>query len=492
MITFKRLARGALWNFSGLALPGLVAALAMPRLVSGYGLERFGVLAILWMLVGYFGLFDLGLGRALTQLVSVRLAEREERSLPEVVWAGLTLMGAVGAVLGGALALGAPVLAVHALKLPPGLHAETTAALRLIALGVPVVTVSAGLRGVLEARHDFAGISAIRVAMGTLTYAGPLAVLAVSHSLVPAALTLLAARTVALAAHAWLALRALPALRARAPLRAEVARALLRFGGWMTVSNLVSPIMASLDRLMVGGLFAVGAVAYYATPHELITKLTLVPSALVTVLFPVFSQGLVRQREETGRLFGRALVAVLLALGAVVLVLVCFSDELMTLWMGAEFAERSAPVARWLAAGVLLNGVAFVPVALLHGAGRPDLTAKLHLLELPVYLVAFWGLGHLNGVVGVAQAWSLRVALDALLLLWVARRYIPGTPSLRGFWGALVLVLGAVAAGGWAGGLAARAAVCAAGLVGLVVLGARLLPVRELLAARRATRAVAG
>src|ERR1700723_1921283 len=56
---------------------------------------------------------------------------------------------------------------------------------------------------------------------------------------------------------------------------------LLRFGGWMTVSNIVGPLMVTLDRFLIAGLISVTAVAYYATPYELVTKLLLVPVAVV-------------------------------------------------------------------------------------------------------------------------------------------------------------------------------------------------------------------
>ena len=47
---------------------------------------------------------------------------------------------------------------------------------------------------------------------------------------------------------------------------------LLRFGGWMTVSNIVGPLMVTLDRFLIGALISVSAVAYYATPYEVVSQ----------------------------------------------------------------------------------------------------------------------------------------------------------------------------------------------------------------------------
>src|SRR5258706_12920148 len=120
----RGLLRGALWNQLGQALPVLAALLLVPRLVHGLGVERFGILSLAWMLIGYFTLFDLGVSGALTRLVSERLSTHRREEIPALVWTSLALttaMGAVGAVLIAALA---PWLVGSVLHVPPALRAE--------------------------------------------------------------------------------------------------------------------------------------------------------------------------------------------------------------------------------------------------------------------------------------------------------------------------------------------------------------------------------
>ena len=61
----RTIARNTIWNIVGQSLPLLLAVVAIPLLIRRLGVDRFGVLTLAWALVGYFGLFDLGLGRAL-------------------------------------------------------------------------------------------------------------------------------------------------------------------------------------------------------------------------------------------------------------------------------------------------------------------------------------------------------------------------------------------------------------------------------------------
>lgn len=57
-----------------MAAPMLVGMVAIPHIIENLGGERIGLLAIIWMGVGCFSLFDLGLGRVLTKLVVGRIA----------------------------------------------------------------------------------------------------------------------------------------------------------------------------------------------------------------------------------------------------------------------------------------------------------------------------------------------------------------------------------------------------------------------------------
>ena len=95
----RLLARNAVWNIVGQLAPMLVAVFAIPRLIHGLGPARFGVLTIAWMVVGYFGFFDLGLGRALTKLVADKLGSQKEHELPQLVWSSIAAICLLGFVL---------------------------------------------------------------------------------------------------------------------------------------------------------------------------------------------------------------------------------------------------------------------------------------------------------------------------------------------------------------------------------------------------------
>jgi len=443
-----RLARNVIWNFLGTGAPLLVGIFAIPVLVDELGTERFGVLALAWMIVGYFSLFDLGLGRALTQTLASMLGRRNLDQIPTLFWTAILLMTALG-VLGAIVAFAMSAWLVgDVLKVPTALTRETLTSFYVLAAAIPVVIMTTGLRGTLEAYQRFDLVNAVRIPLGVLTFLGPVVILPWSNTL-PAVIGILAcARLLASIAYALLCCHVEPAICTGFRFDKGLLRTLFTFGGWMTVTNVVGPLMVYMDRFLIGAVVSLTAVAYYATPFEIVSKLLIVPAALMGVVFPAFSSTLAVDRDRAARLFGRVVEYVLLALFPVTLLVVVYAGEGLTIWLGGEFADNSTVVLQLLVIGIFINSHAQVPFGLIQGAGRPDLTAKLHLMELPVYVALLWWLLNDFGIVGAAIAWVLRIVVDTVLLFVLAEKKVLLDYSFNLRWLAIMLIALAVAAGG--------------------------------------------
>lgn len=426
----RLLARNSALNLMGWIVPMAVALVTVPLLIHGMGAERFGTLTVAWVVLGYFSLFDMGVGRALTKVVSERLGTHRDEDLPALVWTALLLMFLLGVAGAATLALLTPWLVGDVLKISAALEAETRHAFYLLAFSLPWVISTTGFSGVLEANQRFGLVSALRVPIGIFTYLSPLAVLPFSRSLTPVVVLLVVGRVIAWSGFLAACLHVLPVLRRRVVFEWGRVRGLVQLGGWMTVSNVVSPLMTYFDRFLVGGLISMAAVAYYVTPYELVTKLLLVPNAMFGVLFPALAATFAADRARTELILGRGVRVLFLVMFPATLVILTLAREGMTLWLGSEFAGHSAGVLRWLAVGVFVNCLAQAPFSLIQGAGRPDITGKLHLVELPLYAGAILFLSRTFGLEGVAMAWVLRVAVDTAVLYVAAGRFLPHGSSL--------------------------------------------------------------
>ncbi len=427
----RLLARNTVLSFLGQATILLMAFLAVPLLIDGLGTARFGVLTLAWVVFSYASLLDLGLGRALTKLTAEKLGAGREEDVPVLFWTGFVVMSVVGALLGLLVALASPWVVADVLNIPESLRDETLNGFLLLAAGVPFVVSSAGVKGTLEAYQRFDLINGLAVPIALVTYFGPVVVLQYTSDLAAVVSIVVAGRLITWAAYLLLALRSIPALRQGFVVSRVPLPALFGVGKWITVTNLVYPLMVTLDRFLIGAMISVTAVAYYAAPYEVVTKLWIVPFALGSVLFPAFALNLAAASGRASELFGRGIRIVFVVLFPLVLMIVTFAYEGLDQWLGQDFAENSGTVAQWLAVGVLIHSLTLIASALVQSA-RPDLYAKLALLELPLYVVALWLCVASYGIEGAAVAWTVRVVLDGAALLAMIRRLLPASiPMLR-------------------------------------------------------------
>lgn len=424
MLASHRLAGNALWNLVGQGAPLISAVVFVPILVRGLGTERFGVLSLAWVVVGYFSLFDIGIGRALTKLVAERLGTHDKSSIPILAWNALVLIGALGTVGGAVLALISPWL-TGVLRVPDELRLEVLCAFRLLGVSIPVVVLSASLRGLLEAYQRFSLVVLVRLPLGVVTFAGPAAVLPFSRSVVAGVSVLVVARIASALVYLHFCSRVHPGVWRWRKADRQVVRTLLTFGGWMTVSNIVSPIMTYMDRFVIGAWLSLSWVTFYAPPYELVARLSVIPDSLMGVMFPAFATVLGVDPPRASRLFRYSVLALAGVMLPITLVIATMAPEGLRMWLGEDFAAKSTTVLRLFAGGALVSSLAQVPFAMIQSSGRADITAKLHLIELPLYLGVFTLLVTRFGIAGAASAWLIRVGLDAVALFVVVGRLLP-------------------------------------------------------------------
>jgi O-antigen/teichoic acid export membrane protein len=243
--------------------------------------------------------------------------------------------------------------------------------------------------------------------------------------------------------------------------RRDLVAPLFRYGGWVTVSGFMNPLLTTLDRFLIGSIAGAKALTYYAVPFNLASRVTVVPWSLSNTLFPRFSA---ISKEERHRLMDEAVHSLSVIQTPLIIAGILIMEPFLAWWVGPEVARNSPFVGEIIALGLWFNGLAYMPYARLQAQGLPDLVAKCHLAELIPYLVFLALALHAWGLVGAALAWSLRVTVDAMLLFWMCG----DTPhAFKGHLPPLLLLgMAAAAVFGFSLGSVSRWAVGASALLG--------------------------
>ncbi len=436
------------FNLVGMALPIVSSLVTVPIYIHHMGVERYGVLSVVWILLGYLGFLDFGLSRASAHALA-RLAHAPAIERGRVLMSALYLNASLGLVGGVVIYLGAGILFERVFGLAPSIWAEVETSLPWIACMLPLALLTGVGIGALEARERFLAANLLQTSALISGQVVPaLAAAFISPSLDMVLPVAFGVR--------FLALLLLFAVLARSErLRfyrydGQAGLSLFQYGAWATVTNIISPILSSIDQFVLGAKSGAGAIAYYAVPMNLATRMQIVAAALSRAVFPRFAR---YEEQEARDLAARATVALAYLFGACCAAGLFLIGPFLSLWISPDFAITAAPIGRVLILGAWINGLAFIALSLLQGRGRPDLAARIHVLELLPFIGILWLLVDRFGALGAAWAWSIRVAVDALLLMWFGG--VRGTttvkllPALAVLAGCFLLIEQNLTAGGW-------------------------------------------
>jgi len=420
------LARNTLWGVVGQVVPMVAALVAIPFLVDHLGLERFGLLNIMLVLFGSFTLLQLGLGRALTQYVSERIGTHEETCVPGIVTVCIGIMFALGCL--GALIMWAltPWLVGHTFNVPLVLQAEAKRGFYVIALTIPVVFISSGVTGILQAYQRFRVINLVRIFTGPWSWLAPLTVSFYSSDYALIVGSIACIRVLSCGFYLVICLHMLRPLGSLRAFEGQRLVALFRYGAWLTVNSIFGLVILYGDRYLIGVRLPLEEVAYYGTPYEVVMKLLVFSQIVTVVLFPAFSISYGRNPERTAYLLERTCKYLIMVLLPIILGLIVFARLGLGLWLGSDFAEQSTDVLQWLGIGVFFGSIVLVFHSMLQGAGRPDLTAKIHMAETVPYVLALWIVLGRYGIEGVAMVLTGRFILELPVHFWLASRLLAG------------------------------------------------------------------
>ncbi len=416
------------YNLIGAAIPLALTFITVPIYLHLVGLDRVGILSLAWLLLGYFGLFDLGLGKATAYRVAAQHdAPAADRAA--TLWGALLVNVAMGLVGGAILWIAGHIYFAYYFKVSEALRPEILAAVPLLALSVPVATLTGVLTGALQGREKFLEINQISTVATLLFQLLPLAVAwFYGPTLTWLLVAALASRALALLA-LWRLCHAEFVRGHSVTLERNTVAALLRYGGWVSVNGLIGPILVIVDRFAIGNVLGSTALGYYHVPFQVAKQLAIIPGSLTGALFPKLTAA---SPDVASALCRKALLTLAATITVPVMVGIFLIEPFLNLWVGSTIGQNSGPVGRILLIGFWCNAMALVPFTQLQAAGRPRLVTIIYILQIPIYLAGLYVGMTYFGVVGCAVALAVRFAVDYLMLSIASEGKIPLMMPLSG------------------------------------------------------------
>lgn len=398
-------------NAAGLVIPGLLFIPAAAYLARTLGVEQFGLLLLMYAMLGYSGIFDAGMTRAVIRKIAQSKTKDEDDFIMGTALGAVLVISAIPVFL---VLFFSDDIAVW-LKVSENYTADTVAGLKLLALVVPLFLITVVAFSYLEGKEEFLKLSLYKVIAGAVMATAPAIAVYNDASLVSAVLGLLGAR-IFTASLAIFSLNMSIGIR-NLKFDKKVLIDLVTFGGWISLSNIISPVMVYMDRFILSNSVGAASAAFYNAPSDLIEKISVLPGALARTIFPLFSRLGSHIEYEKKIYFG--LIIVLLILLAPLFLM---AESIMDLWLGEPYGLQSSFILKILIIGFFFNALAQIPFAAIQAKGHSRLTALLHLTQVAPYLLLLFYLVDILGLVGAAYAWTVRVIIDFFCLLFFSRR----------------------------------------------------------------------
>ncbi|AZV39865.1 flippase [Komagataeibacter xylinus] len=424
-----------LFNVFGSIFPIIVSLGTVPFYLHLIGTDRYGIVAISWILLGYLGFLDFGLSRASANaLAQLGQATSRQRS-PVLMTAFYSNLG-LGALGGLILYPIGDMVLLHFVRIPPDLMAETRHAYPWMAVMLPLGMINGVATGAMESRERFLLSNMLN---SSTTMAGQIIPLICIHIWGPQLTVVLPSIVLSRLGMIMLSYCVVMALEwPIRPLDFDVTwlKRLLGYGSWVSISSLINPLLDTSNQLIIGATLGVTSVGQYTVPMNLAMRSQVVATALARTLFPRLSRA---ERGEAVDLTRRATSSLTYGFGLICAPGIVFSGAFLHMWVGGNFADVSRPVAEILMFGAWTNGIAFLPYGLLQGQGRPHITAKVSMVEILPFFCVLWLFIKWWGLPGAAAAWTLRVTINLIALYLLSDclsrqtwRLVPGMMIMTG------------------------------------------------------------
>ncbi len=421
----RSFARNSVLNFVSNVLVLGIAFLTLPLIVGRLGEELFGLLAILWLFLGYANVFDVGMGQATVKFLAESVGAEDRQSSNGIVGASVLISSFIGIVVGIVFFLVSYSDFPSLFNISTALREDAVVGLRWFALAPPAILLQGSLKSVPLAFNRFDLSNGAMLLNGVLQWGGTAIILLLGGSFLDVIVFAVFSKYCMAGIFTLITYKFLPQIRL---LRYEDAKSsipkLLRFGGWISVTQFFIPFFPFYERFVIGGLLSLTFVAYYSVPSDVVVRLLVIPMSLVTTLIPFLSGGWSRaeERKRLKLVYIRSLKLTFVLVVPLAAVLVILNREIMNLWLGANFEEHAGVVLAILSVGALFNAIAQLPSGSLQALGRPDIHAKMLMAELVLYTGASYYCTVSFGIAGMAFVWTLRVMIEAAVLLFFARR----------------------------------------------------------------------
>jgi O-antigen/teichoic acid export membrane protein len=432
----KSIVRNSIYGFSTWLLPLFLSFVATPVIVRSLGHEDYGIYALVLGFIAYS--FNFNVGRAITKYIAEYRAGGEREKITEVISATLFInlvLGGIGLLL---IFSAARFLVADVLQIAAESREKTVFALYVAALTIFFLMLNQVFNAILQGLHRFDVYAKIFNLNNILLIGGNLVLAWKGYGLLALLgwnllITALAASLAAIAAR-----RLLPEFSCHLKFRRGTLKLVLSYSSGVIAYQILANVLLLFERSWITGKLGAESLTFYVVPMMLGLYIHSFINSLMMVIFPLASE-LKDEREKLLRLYQKATKIVSFLAVFLGATLIVESKTFLSLWMGADFAEKSAGLLILHTVTFGLLAIEIVAWQMTEGLGYPGLNSFLFMICFIISISGMFGLINDYGIFGVALARMVGFSSLFLSIFYVEKRFF-GRVQIK-FWLKLIGVL---------------------------------------------------
>jgi len=188
----------------------------------------------------------------------------------------------------------------------------------------------------------------------------------------------------------------------------------LRVSKWLGISNFIGPILLHSGRFILLFFTNLETLGIYSLAFDMSIKLLIIPTAICTVLLPKFSIA-----NNFDKSYSHYIIA-LISTSTIMIVISIIFYYLIRVYINFNVFDNSSIIINSimiLIFGIVFSSAGHITQTFLQAIKRTDLTGKLHLVELCIYLIYATLLTYFFGLNGGLISWSLRMFISTTCLI---------------------------------------------------------------------------
>jgi O-antigen/teichoic acid export membrane protein len=411
-----RLIKNVIWNFIGQLWMALIGFFATPFIVRTLSVNFYGIYTLIGIIIGYFSFLQFGLGSAAVKYIAQYYVNRQEEEITKTFWACLIIYSLIGMLGAGLIYFSSRFIVERILKISHELKSTAFFVIRLGSLGFLISMILGVVSSVIQAVGRFDILNLRGIVLGSLQIGLTVFLLSIGLSLKEVIISNVLVDLVGIYV-LWILVRKILPFLSRPIWDKDYVVRLFKFGGFVTISGIVGPILLNIEKFFLTSLRPISSLTYYSVPFGLMDRLTIIRSSFSSVLFPAFSSlQEVSDKQINKELHERSALYILFLYSFFVLFFIIFGRQFLAAWIGNNFAFNSSRILAILSIAGLINALAVPSMNVLQGFNRPQIPALFHVIETLLYIPCAYLFIWRFGGTGAALAWLLRVLLDTILL----------------------------------------------------------------------------